>query len=272
MNETLEAMARALFKSWFVDFDPVRAKAEGLNSRLPSEITDVFPDSFEESELGRVPADWRATSLGEETRRCGGFVQTGPFGSQLHASEYMTDGIPVVMPKDLVQRRVSPATIARVPEDVAQRLSRHRLKEGDIVYSRRGDVERHGLVGRRETGWLCGTGCLLVRLGPRWPSPLFASLMLDRAEVRAWIVQHAIGATMPNLNTGILAQVPLVAPSDRTLHAFQSIVQPLEDRITNNHVQNEMLETLRDTLLPKLVSGELRVRDAEQLVAAGPAT
>jgi type I restriction enzyme S subunit len=256
MNETLEAMARALFKSWFVDFDPVQAKAEGRDPGLPKPLADLFPDSFEDSELGDIPKGWRASVLGQEVTRCGGRIQTGPFGSQLHASDYVADGVPVVMPKDLLQRRVSTLSIARVKLSDAERLSRHRLQDGDIVYSRRGDVERHGLVRSRETGWLCGTGCLLVRLGPEWPSPLFASIALDRSEIRAWIVQHAIGATMPNLNTGILARVPIVVPTDKVLRAFNRVAQPLADRVIANDAQTETLVSLRDSLLPKLISGE----------------
>ena len=266
MNETLEAMARALFKSWFVDFDPVRAKAEGRDPGLPKPLADLFPDSFEDSELGEIPKGWRASVLGEEVARCGGRIQTGPFGSQLHASDYVADGVPVVMPKDLSQRRVSTLSIARVKLSDAERLTRHRLQEGDIVYSRRGDVERHGLVRGRETGWLCGTGCLLVRLGPEWPSPLFASIALDRPEIRAWLVQHAIGATMPNLNTGILAKVPLVVPSDDVLRAFNRVVQPLADRAIASDAQSETLAALRDTLLPKLISGELRLKNMEESI------
>src|SRR5688500_5167443 len=102
MNETLEAMARAIFKSWFVDFDPVRAKAEGRDPGLPKHMADLFPNSFEDSELGEIPSGWRASILGQEVTRCGGRIQTGPFGSQLHASDYVADGVPVVMPKDLL--------------------------------------------------------------------------------------------------------------------------------------------------------------------------
>ena len=267
MNETLETMARALFKSWFVDFDPVRAKAEVSDTGLPKPLADMFPDSFEDSDLGEIPKGWNASALGQEVTRCGGRIQTGPFGSQLHASDYVADGVPVVMPKDLLRRRVSTRSIARIALGDAERLSRHRLQEGDIVYSRRGDVERHGLVSNRETGWLCGTGCLLVRLGPEWPSPLFTSFALDRPETRAWIVQHAIGATMPNLNTGILARVPIVVPTDKLLRAFNRFTQPLADRVIESDAKTETLVSLRDTLLPKLISGEVRLRSADKLVA-----
>jgi type I restriction enzyme S subunit len=269
MNATAESMARALFKSWFVDFDPVRARAEGrAPSGMDAETAKLFPCEFVESELGTIPKSWRATTLGTEVERCGGAVQTGPFGSQLHASDYVAEGVPVVMPKDIGGRRVSTASIARVREVDAARLSRHRLQPGDVVYSRRGDVERHALIGARETGWLCGTGCLLVRLGPSWPSPMFASFALDRPETRAWISQHAIGATMPNLNSGILSAVPLVMPSDDVLRAFARAVDPLQALVVVRDAEAGLLAKTRDELLPRLLSGELLVDAAERELEA----
>lgn len=269
MNATLEAMARALFKSWFVDFDPVRAKAQGCApTGMDSATAALFPSEFVDSELGPIPRGWRATILGNEVERYGGAVQTGPFGSQLHASDYVPEGVPVVMPKDISGRKVSTASIARISEADAVRLSRHRLLPGDIVYSRRGDVERHALIGVLETGWLCGTGCLLVRLGRKWPSSMFASLVLDYPETRAWISQHAIGATMPNLNTGILSAVPLVMPLDDVLHAFARAVDPLQMLNIARDAEIGQLTRLRDELLPRLLSGELSVDAAQHAVEA----
>lgn len=269
MNQTLEEMARALFKSWFVDFDPVRAKAADKKPYGMHDATAaLFPDSFEESELGEIPKGWRASNLGAEALRCGGIVQTGPFGSQLHASDYVAAGVPVVMPRDIVGRRVSTERIARVREADADRLSKHRLQLGDLVYSRRGDVERHALVSERETGWLCGTGCLLVRLGPRWPSPAFASLALDRPESRGWISQHAIGATMPNLNTSILSAAPFVVPPAQLIAAFARVVDPLDRLRAIRDAESATLATVRDSLLPKLLSGEISAVAGERQVSA----
>jgi type I restriction enzyme S subunit len=266
MNETLEAMARALFKSWFVDFDPVHAKAQGRKpAGMDAATAALFPSEFQDSDLGPIPKGWRATTLGAEAERCGGAVQTGPFGSQLHASDYVPLGVPVVMPKDIAGRRVSTASVKRIREADAERLSRHRLQVGDLVYSRRGDVERHALISSREVGWLCGTGCLLVRLGPTWPSPAFASLALDRPESRAWISQHAIGATMPNLNTSILSAVPLVVPSDAVLQAFARNIDPLERLHVATDAESASLADTRDALLPRLLSGELQVSNLEEM-------
>lgn len=267
MSATLQEMGRALFKSWFVDFDPVRAKAEGRNTGVAQEIAALFPDSFEQTDRGQVPKGWRLSTIGFEASRCGGSVQTGPFGSQLHASDYVDAGVPVVMPQDIERGRVSTQRISHIDDSDAERLSRHRLRPGDLVYSRRGDVEKHALIGERECNWICGTGCLLVRLGPLWPSPIFASIHLDTPEIRAWISRHAIGATMPNLNTKILSATPMLVPPDRLLRAFSVSTDALWARGALNCAESETLSKLRDALLPKLISGEIRVSDAERIVA-----
>lgn len=268
MSETLEAMARALFKSWFVDFDPVRAKMEGRDPGLPKPLADLFPDCLVDSELGEIPEGWEHSSLGKAAAQCGGLIQTGPFGSQLHAADYVEDGVPVLMPQDMSGRRASIRRIAKIRQVDADRLCRHRVQKGDIVYSRRGDVGRHVLISDREVGWLCGTGCLLVRLGEEFPSPLFASLMLNQQATRTWIVQHAIGATMPNLNTTILASVPMLRPTNRVLAAFDEIAKPIENRILTANAQTEVLASVRDSLLPRLIAGELRIESAERFMEA----
>jgi type I restriction enzyme S subunit len=266
-NATLEAIAQALFKSWFIDFDPVRAKQQGLAPAGIDEATAaLFPDSFDASAEGLLPIGWEQTNLAALTERFGGSIQTGPFGSQLHASDYVEEGIPVVMPKDIHGRRVMTESVARIQASDADRLSRHKVIKGDIVFSRRGDVERHALIGQRETGWLCGTGCLLVRPGKDWASPTFLSMMLDAAQARTWLVQHAVGATMPNLNTGILGSVPVVLPPPELLRAFEDIIAVTEEQRSQNASTAETLATIRDTLLPRLISGQLRLPQAEALL------
>jgi len=266
-NATLESIAQTLFKSWFVDFDPVLAKQTGQMPEGMDEATAaLFPDSFKESDLGLVPSGWHASTLGSICGESGGTIQTGPFGSQLHASDYRDAGIPVVMPQDLAGRRIQVDKIARVGDADVSRLIRHQLQRGDIVFSRRGDVGRHALVGEREVGWLCGTGCLLVRPGRSWPSFTYLSLALDRAVAKEWLLRHAVGATMPNLNTGILSAVPIMRPDDRILRAFDDIVHTLDNRISHGHANVRTLVELRDTLLPRLISGHLRPPDAFELM------
>jgi type I restriction enzyme S subunit len=266
-NATLEAIAQALFKSWFVDFDPVHAKAEGrAPAGMDAATAALFPGAFEDSELGPVPKGWRNSTLGAFSESRGGTIQTGPFGSQLHASDYVAGGVPVVMPQDLAGRRIVEDRIARTSPEDAARLARHRLKQGDIVFSRRGDVGRHGVVTARQQGWLCGTGCLLVRPSRDDPPVAFVSGALARPESLDWLERHAVGATMPNLNTKILTALPMVAPPDKLIAAFERIADALGHRVSEDLEQAATLAALRDTLLPRLISGKLRLPEAELAV------
>ena len=262
MNATLEAMARALFQSWFVDFDPVRAKRDGRTpAAIDADTASLFSDTFAESSLGPIPRDWTATTLAESCRAGGGTIQTGPFGTQLHASDYVSEGVPSIMPSDLRDNRIDTTSISRIREYDAERLASYRVRVGDVVYSRRGDVERRSLIRQGEDGWLCGTGCLRVRFGADGVNPFFGASLLGTSESRAWVVRHAVGATMPNLNTSILGQLPIIVPPAALQARFAEVVAPLDRLGTLALNESRTLAALRDSLLPKLLCGELRVSD-----------
>ena len=185
---------------------------------------------------------WESKTLGDLERESDGTIQTGPFGSQLHMSDYSDVGTPVVMPTNIRDLRVDPTGIARVGGEHVERLARHKLRAGDIVYSRRGDVEKCALITENEEGWLCGTGCLLVRVqGPNLDAR-FLSYLLSRPETRAWISQHAVGATMPNLNTEILREVPVDVPDVKTQCAIAATLGALDDKIGSNRRAVEVLQ------------------------------
>ncbi|WP_345962880.1 restriction endonuclease subunit S [Streptomyces sp. BRB040] len=182
--------------------------------------------------LAEAPLEWRRTSLAAVCSDGGG-IQTGPFGSQLHASDYVAEGIPSVMPQDLGENVIRDGEIARITPEDARRLSKYQLRKGDIIYSRRGDVTRRALVRAKQEGWLCGTGCLRVRPGAAANS-LFLSYYLGHPEVRTWIVRHAVGATMPNLNTQILGGVPVVLPELDDQRRIAAVLGALDDKIAVN--------------------------------------
>ncbi len=169
-------------------------------------------------------------------------IQTGPFGSQLHQSDYSEEGIPVVMPKDLINGRISEASIARVDQSHVQRLSRHIIEEGDILYSRRGDVGRCAYAGKEETGCLCGTGCLRISIDRRKANPQFVFFQLQKPATIGWVVNHAVGATMLNLNTSILSDVPLEIPSLDQQNRIVDILSAYDDLIETNQRQIKLLE------------------------------
>ena len=169
-------------------------------------------------------------------------IQTGPFGSQLHQSDYSEHGIPVIMPKDLLNGHVSEASIARVAKDHVERLSKHKVEVGDILYSRRGDVGRCAFTTKKEEGWLCGTGCLRVSIDTEKANPKFVFYQLQKSETVGWVEKHAVGATMLNLNTSILSDIPIEVPNIEIQNRIVDILSAYDDLIENNQKQIKLLE------------------------------
>lgn len=198
---------------------------------------------------------WERKTLGDLERESGGTIQTGPFGSQLHMSDYSETGTPVVMPTNIRDLRVDPTGIARVSNEHVKRLARHKLRIGDIVYSRRGDVEKCALITKNEEGWLCGTGCLLVRVQGANLDAKFLSYVLSRPDTRAWISQHAVGATMPNLNTSILREVPVEVPNIETQRAIAGTLGVIDSKIESNRKLAELASELIDAAVSELLAG-----------------
>ena len=181
---------------------------------------------------------WEKVKLGDISAN----IQTGPFGSQLHQHDYSEIGIPVVMPKDLIGGKISEQSIARVSQDHVQRLNRHIIQKGDILYSRRGDVGRCAFATDHETGWLCGTGCLRVTTDTTIADSKFVFYQLQQPEVVGWVEKHAVGATMLNLNTTILSNIPLLLPPIETQRRIADILSTYDDLIENNRKQIKLLE------------------------------
>ena len=181
---------------------------------------------------------WTKTTLGGVSLS----IQTGPFGSQLHQSDYSEEGTPVVMPKDLVNGRISEDTIARVDNSHVVRLGRHVISVGDILYSRRGDVGRCAYVHEGEAGWLCGTGCLRVTVDWTKVNSKFVFYQLQLPETIGWVEKHAVGSTMLNLNTSILSAVPILLPPLDIQRRIADILSAYDDLIENNQKQIKLLE------------------------------
>ena len=192
--------------------------------------------------------DWKTTTLGEICDQVGGIIQTGPFGSQLHQSDYSQEGIPLVMPKDIIEGRIKTDSIARVAPEHVERLSRHKLKSGDIVYGRRGDIGRQALIRQPQAGWLCGTGCLRLSLSGSVIEPLFLHYYLRQSDVIGWIANQAVGATLPNLNTGILRSVPVLLPPIPAQRKIAAILSAYDDLVENNLRRIKILEEMVQNL------------------------
>ena len=181
---------------------------------------------------------WVQVKLGEISTN----IQTGPFGSQLHQSDYEADGVPVIMPKDIVNGAISETSIARIGEQMAKKLSRHKVVLDDIVYPRRGDVAKCAIIGEKQSGWLCGTGCLKVTIDKAKALPLFVYYQLQTPSKTGWIEKHTVGATMPNLNTGIIGQVPIDLPTLNSQCKITDILFTYDNLIDNYRRQIKLSE------------------------------
>ena len=230
---------------------------ELLTKGLPGRHTH-----FKQTKIGKIPDAWGLLSLADLAEPNGG-IQTGPFGSALHASDYMTHGVPVIMPKDLVNGHVSDARLARISNTRAKELHRHRVRVGDMLFARRGDIGRAGLITEHEDGWICGTGCFRFRPIDRTVSR-FLRLWASCPAAIGWLKRHAVGQTMLNLNTSILGRLPVALPSGEERSAIADAMEALARQIeTHERVEKGLVE-LKRTLLSVLLTGELRVTpDAE---------
>lgn len=260
MNETLEAMARALFKSWFVDFDPVRAKAEGrwkLGQSLPglpAHLYDLFPDSFEDSELGGIPKGWRVQSFADTVDIIGGGTP------KTWITEYWGGTIPwfSVVDAPLSSEIWVIDTEKKVTQKGVEKSSIRLLPIGTTIISARGTVGRVALVG---VPMAMNQSCygLQAKHGQRGYFNFFATCVLVGV-----LQKRAHGSVFDTITRDTLAGVLSVVPASRVVIAFEEIAGSFAESIKRNVLQSRPLSLLRDVLLPKLISGELHVKDAEK--------
>jgi len=187
-------------------------------------------------------------TLGEICDDVGGIIRTGPFGSQLHQSDYKEDGLPVIMPKDIIDGKVETESIARIGEEDELRLKEHKLKKGDIVFARRGDLGRCALIRERENGWLCGTGSLRVSLGDTVVDPIYLIYYFNHTDIISWIKNRAIGATLPNLNTSIIRDIPISYPSLPVQRKIADVLSAYDDLIEVNTRRIRILEQMAQSV------------------------
>jgi type I restriction enzyme S subunit len=212
--------------------------------------------------LRYVPSSWVQTRLGNTD--CD--IQTGPFGSQLHAEDYVADGWPVVNPASISPEGLLPVPGMSVDDETRRRLTRHELEPGDIVFGRRGELGRAGLVRDENIGWLCGTGSLRLRLGPRGPLPEYLLRFLGIPAMRYYFLRQSVGSTMANLNTGILYAMPVLIPPGYEQTAIIDACQVAEGRFREIQRAVEHQATLvaerRQALITAAVTGQLDVTTA----------
>ncbi len=248
MNATLEAMARALFQSWFVDFDPVRAKAEGRDPGLPQALADLFPDSFVESELGEIPRGWRIGTLDDVAEH----PRRGVHPSKIEPTT------PYIALEHMPRRCISLSEW-----DTADGLESNKFefKKGEVLFGKLRPYFHK--VGIAPVNGVCSTDIVVVK--PRTRG--WFGFVLGHVSSDSFVEYTNAGSTgtkMPRTSWSEMSRYQIVIPAESIAQAFTAQVQPSADHIIASIHESHTLAELRDTLLPKLISGELRVEDAER--------
>ena len=150
-------------------------------------------------------------------------LQTGPFGSQLKAAEYLDNGIPVVMPKDIKNGKITSKTIAKISKEKTENLKKHLIQEGDIIFPRRGDLGRIAVALKQNSGWICGTGCLRARLKINIFPP-YIHQYVQLSQIKKWLERNALGQTMLNLNTDIIGELSIFLPDRKDQEAIARLL------------------------------------------------
>jgi len=263
MSETLEAMARALFKAWFVDFEPVRAKMEGRWQRgqslpgLPAHLYDLFPDRLVESELGEIPEGWEVKRIGDLAEVFGGSTP------RTDRSEYWEGGTHHwVTPKDLSALSVPVLldTERKITDAGLSQISSGLLPKGTVLLSSRAPI---GYLAIAEVPVAVNQGFIAMK-----PRPGISNLFLLRwaSAAQEEIVSHANGSTFLEISKSSFRTIRVVSPSSSIMNAFDRISRPMYRKVVENERESRTLAALRDALLPKLIRGEIRVKEAERFV------
>jgi type I restriction enzyme S subunit len=210
--------------------------------------------------LRDVPEHWEVISVGAATS----LLQTGPFGSQLHSHEYVTSGTPVINPSHMKDGRIIPDPAISVSLAKMKELERHRVRVGDIVAARRGELGRCAVVTPVEEGWLCGTGSLLIRCKVSIFEPTYFQLVFASQGIRDSLSLASIGATMDNLNAGMVARLRMPLPPIAEQHQIIEVVKAeyRHHEITTSTIQREidLIREYRTRLITDVVTGKLDVR------------
>ncbi len=248
MNRTLESMVQALFQSWFVDFEPVSAKREGRKPVGMNEATAaLFPEHFQETDMGPIPVGWRITSIYDVAE----VIYGAPFASALF--NLNADGKPLIRIRDLVNESPSVYT----PEAHAKG---YMVQPGDIVVGMDGEFRAYLWGGI--PSWLNQRVCVFA------PKPPFSSpfVRCNINPLLAEIEATETATTVIHLGKNDIDRFKAIVPDEDVLKAFNSVCQPCYDRIVKNKQQLRTLAAQRDALLPQLLSGELKVGQAEDMI------
>ena len=212
------------------------------------------------TEIGEMPESWEIAKLLDLCRDGQGFIQTGPFGSQLHSSDYKECGVPVVNPTHLGFNTINEGSLPFISTEDADRLSKHYLIRGDILISRRGDFSRYSYITDHQSGWLCGTGCILIRINHPNVDNYFLSVLMGHKLIQDHFDQNSVGSIMPNLNTKILVDLPVILRHVEEQKIISGVLLACDIKIAALDHEAHLLDELFRVMLEELMSGGLSSR------------
>ena len=250
MNETLEAMARALFKSWFVDFAPVRAKAEGRDPGLPQPLADLFPARLADSDLGEIPEGWEVGTLADVAKHCRRSVRPNQ----------IDPGTPYIALEHMPKRCIA---LSNWTTGDGIESNKFEFKRGELLFGKLRPYFHK--VGVAPTDGVCSMDIVVVR-SRQEASFGFVLGHVSSVAFVDYTDAGSMGTRMPRTNWNEMARYKIVLPPETIAEAFNTRIRASVERISVNVHESRMLATLRDTLLPKLISGAVRLREAEKAV------
>ena len=249
-NQTLEEVAKSLFKSWFIDFDPVKAKAEDCSTELPDEINDLFPDSFEDSELGEIPSGWKLGNIDQ--------IAMNP---KVIAKPYQMDCSDRYIGLEHMPRKSIELADSGTAENLAS--NKNVFNKGDILYGKlRPYFKKTGLA---QFDGVCSTDIVVIREKFKLCRGFICFLLASNPFID-FTVALSSGTRMPRTSWNQMCEFLLPIPKLTLVQIFGEIVSPMLDKIRTNSEQSNILSSVRDELLSKLISGELRITDAEKII------
>jgi len=243
------AIASALFDvdALLAGLDRLFAKKRDLKQAAMQQLLNG------QTRLPSFQGEWKAAQLGEVCA-----FRTGPFGSALHKSDYISDGVPLVNPMHIVDGTIIPTRDMTVTTHAAHRLSEFLLREGDVIIGRRGDMGRCAVVRRRQHGWLCGTGSLIVRV-VHDAVPEFIQRILSSRQVITAIENSSVGTTMTNLNQGVLRQLGLRLPEPSEQAAIAAVLSVMDAELTALEARRDKTRALKQGMMQELLTGRTRL-------------
>ncbi len=209
---------------------------------------------YKQTEVGVIPVDWDVKRLGEIAR-----FRTGPFGSALHKQDYTDNGIPIVNPMHIVDSAIVPTYEMTIAAERATELADFRLRQGDIVIGRRGEMGRCAVVAAAQDGWLCGTGSMIVRANQGY-SAEFLQLILSSEPVIASIENASVGSTMINLNQGVLNGLKVALPSNiEEQQAIATCVNAVGSQVEAFQILITKKRQIKQAAMQELLTGKRRL-------------